>query len=157
MSKKHKLGLDSSSLRGAFVFARLCAAFWMLKSSGVWSRRCIGYCTLRSARLKSKVCCRQGAGVPELVKGAGLKLRCIVLRGFKSHPLHHYVRKLGFSLTKVHPNAPSKPSGESFVMQTTPAITFSGSRISTRIFDAIVSRREFLEEIFFSTASCRNS
>ena len=42
-----------------------------------------------AARLKSNVDARWAAGVPELVKGAGLKLRCLVLHGFESHPLHH--------------------------------------------------------------------
>ena len=60
----------------------------MLKSSGGWSIQCISYCTFFSARLKLKVGLDQLAGVPELVKGAGLKLRCVELRGFKSHPLH---------------------------------------------------------------------
>ena len=32
------------------------------------------------------------AGVAELVKGAGLKIRSRWVREFESHPLHHYVR-----------------------------------------------------------------
>ena len=74
----------------------------MLKSSGGWSIQCISYCTFFSARLKLKVGLDQLAGVPELVKGAGLKLRCIVLHGFKSHPLHHLDALLALGNNPVH-------------------------------------------------------
>ena len=32
---------------------------------------------------------KQQARYPSLVKGAGLKILCVVLRGFKSHSRHH--------------------------------------------------------------------
>ena len=47
-----------------------------------------------AARFKREGVLRWLAGVPELVKGAGLKLRCLVLRGFESHPLHHAAIRL---------------------------------------------------------------
>ena len=47
-----------------------------------------------AARFKREGVLRWLAGVPELVKGAGLKLRCLVLRGFESHPLHHSAIRL---------------------------------------------------------------
>ena len=31
----------------------------------------------------------QNARFPSMVKGAGLKIRCVVLHGFKSHPRNH--------------------------------------------------------------------
>ncbi len=52
-----------------------------------------------AARFKREGVLRWLAGVPELVKGAGLKLRCLVLRGFESHPLHHSaIRLLAWSM-----------------------------------------------------------
>ena len=69
-------------------FSQLSAVFGWLKSSVRWSGKCIGYGGLFLRSIESGEPCSIAAGVPELVKGAGLKLRCLALRGFKSHPLH---------------------------------------------------------------------
>ena len=82
-----------------------------------------------------------------MVKGAGLKLRCLVLHGFESHPLHHQFIRPGFTLPIEHPNLPSNPVGDSLVRQTTPATAFSGSKISSSIEAAKFSNRECLFEI----------
>ncbi len=50
--------------------------------------QCIGSCMVGFRSIESKRLGWRHAGVPELVKGAGLKLRCIALRGFESLPLH---------------------------------------------------------------------
>ena len=68
----------------------MCAAIGMLKEWGGWSRQCIGSSTIPVRSIESESPYWRVAGVPELVKGAGLKLRCVELRGFKYHPLHHY-------------------------------------------------------------------
>ena len=57
---------------GDSYFARLCAASGMLKSSGVWSSGCVGYRTLSSARLKSKVGVVRLQGYPSWSKGPDL-------------------------------------------------------------------------------------
>lgn|GEM_PF-718360 len=69
-------------------FARLSVAFGMLKRSGCWSVQCIGSCIVGFRSIESKRLNWRCAGVPELDKGAGLKLRCLALRGFESLPLH---------------------------------------------------------------------
>ena len=97
------------------------------------------------------------AGVPELVKGAGLKLRCLVLHGFESHPLHHQVIRPGFTLVIEHPNLPSNPVGDSLVRQTTPAIAFSGNKIPSSIEEAKDSNRECLFEVADSIELSRYS
>ena len=141
-------------LRWVCYFARLCAAFRMLKSSGGWSLSCIGYGTLTSARLKSKVSARLPAGVPELVKGAGLKLRCIVLRGFKSLPLHQFY----LNLVTQQPREPSTPGIDVLEIFTVAAIAESGSNMQSSNSLANCSSRPNLSPwITFSIDSCKYS
>ena len=113
----------------------MCAAIGMLKDWGGWSRQCIGSSTISVRSIESENPYWRFAGVPELVKGAGLKLRCIVLRGFKSLPLHHYY----LNRVMQQPREPSTPCTDVFVIFTVAAITGSGYITASSNSSAICS------------------
>ena len=57
---------------------------------------------------------KQQARYPSLVKGAGLKILCVVLRGFKSHSRHHapiiyYMRVRGNTYCPITEPLPIEP------------------------------------------------
>ena len=132
----------------------MCAAIGMLKDWGGWSRQCIGSSTIPVRSIESESPYWRVAGVPELVKGAGLKLRCIVLRGFKSLPLHQFY----LNLVTQQPREPSTPGIDVLEIFTVAAIAESGSNMQSSNSLANCSSRPNLSPwITFSIDSCKYS